>query len=153
MPELDDVSISCGIRQLSGLCREGGHYDPQDRIPPKDVILEAFTDELYSWNHQKKTVKASEMRFGIVIFSDSARRGNGKRFAKYIEEQGLGTVEASKIVNNPNTRRNIQMWTWYLNRPALAKWLTENSRDKDELKEPYRPLGGYIGGYADAEIW
>lgn len=151
MPELDNVSISCGIRQLSGLCCESGHYNPQDRIPPKDVILESFRNELYSWDYDKKTFKASDMRFGIVIFSDSARRGNGKRLAKYIEEQGLGTVEASKIINNPNTRRNIQMWTWYLDRTALAKWLTENSKDEEKYE-----LGStlHYNGYQErAEIW
>lgn len=128
MPYLDDVEISCGIRQLHGLCANSNRFDPNDKIPPKDVLIRAFVDGGNDPFANGLPIKASEIKFGIVIFSDSSRRGNGKRLADFIEEQKLGTVDASKVVQNPNTRRNIQMWTWYLDREALVSWFKKNAK-------------------------
>jgi len=128
MPELLDTEISCGIRQLSGLCKDPARFNPRDRIPPKQVLLEAFDtskgaiDE--NWTHYPETVGA--IRFGVVLFSDSVRRGNGLKLVAYIKAQKLGKVTVSPVIENPNTGNDIQLFTWYLDRKALVAWIDEN---------------------------
>lgn len=150
MPKLSETEISCGIRQLSGLCRDSNVYRPEDKIPPKTVILEAFDanndhDGTLDWD--ELPTKAADIRFGIVLFSDSIRRGNGKRLAAYIEKAGLGEVEESDVTYNPNTKREIQMWTWYLDREALVAWLKKNAPKKEPPEYSYIPRYLYIGRY------
>jgi hypothetical protein len=141
MPNLEDTEISCGVRQLHGLCRDTNRYRAEDKIAPKDVILEAFgaeseTDEI-DWRDSSLTefsdvpTTITEINFGIIIFSDSARRGNGKDLAKYITANKLGTVIPSEEVMNPNTKRKIQMWIWQLDRSAIIKWLKKNHKPKE----------------------
>lgn len=138
MPDLQEVEISCGIRQLSGLCRESNRYNAADKIPPKTVLLEAFSEGAGGeiWRYNTLPTEIEDITFGIVIFSDSVRRGNGKALAKYITTAKLGEVVASKKLSNPNTHRNIQMWTWYLDRAALIKWFKVNGKDYNHEANP-----------------
>lgn len=151
MPELTDTEISCGLRQLSGLCSDSGRYDPTDRIPPKDVIVQAFEEELFGFGAFRNggTLKPSEITFGAVLFSDSVRRGNGRRLAAYITKNNLGEVVEGKVFSNPNTRRNIQVWTWYLDRPALVKFLNDNKSKgrQDEENGIIYQSAAYYRGY------
>lgn len=137
MPELFYAEISCGVRQLSGLCRDTAHYSASDQIPPAEVLIEAFKNsDDNDWGyHLPKAV--SDIKFGMVIFSDSTRRGNGKKLAAFIEKKGLGKIIPSDTLVNPNTKRSIQMWIWQLNRTALIKWFKENAAEDYEQQEQW----------------
>lgn len=126
MPKLNKTEISCGIVQLSGLCRNPDIYDSNDRIPPEEVLLEAF--------EKNDSIRNRDWGpWGMVIFSDSVRRGNGRRLASFIRKNNLGKVQSSKIFNNPNTYRAIQIWLWYIDRSALVKWIRSRIKNSDPL--------------------
>lgn len=121
MAQLSTTEISCGIRQLHGLSRDLDHFSSTDHPNPKEVLLEAFYD-LAGFGYP---VRVSQIHFSFVIFSDSLRRGNGKRLARYITSQHLGQIFESPVVVNANTDRKIQMWTWKLDREALVRWFAK----------------------------
>lgn len=88
----------CGLYEL---------YDIQR--PPVQSLVGAYQD--------------MSKDFEMVIFHDAVRYGRGKKLCDFIRRHKLGKVTASKIVFNPNSDNNIQMWTWYVNWPALETFM------------------------------
>lgn len=138
MPTISESLISCGVKQLHGLCRNGDVFDREDGIPPKEIIYSAFTNWLDgdSETFLGDYIDPEDFTFGIVMFSDSTRRGNGQKLAAYITRYKLGTIIPSDIIINPNTGRDIQAWMWQLNIPALITWLEKTRAAAKKANSP-----------------
>lgn len=65
-----------------------------------------------------------DLDYNMVIFHDAVRYNLGEKLAKTIRKYKLGKLHASKIVYNPNSGNNIQMWIFYPNwemlRPIIS---------------------------------
>lgn len=107
MSQLHTTAISCGVKQLS---------DVRDSTP-EDVLRDAFREELRYYGEK------STAHLCMILFSDTLRSRYGTGLATFIEKNNLGTITASEIRKNPNSHHNIRTWIWYVNRPALQKWL------------------------------
>lgn len=133
MAELEETSISCGVRQLYGV---------RDK-EPKEVLYEALKD-VRPWGVDWQL---NNMRFGIILFSDKVARPRGAKyskfggvkFAEFVIENKLGKIISSDIITNPNTSNKIQVWVWQLNRPALIKWY--NNAAKEQIEFDYATDG------------
>lgn len=110
---LDASEISCGIRQIVDV-----HY----------ANLRSFKNLFTLDSDQiKQNTWDSIYKNYIYIWSDNSS-GNGKLVEKWIKKYKLGTVKSTPWQSNPNTGRNIKMWTWRYNGHIPKEW-------KKELKE------------------
>lgn len=83
-------------------------------------ILHCLSD-----NPNANIVKAKEssLRRAMITYTDAVVEKNGSRLTARIRKLKLGTVSASKIKMNPNSKRNIQMWIWYPDWKAINSYV------------------------------
>jgi hypothetical protein len=98
----------CGLREISGL---SDHCDSAE-------AMQAFCGSV---------IFSGYLRCSHAIFSEA--RGMlmndgpyGERFAAYIRRHNLGTVTASKRVENPNSGNQLKVWVWTINKRNLRAW-------------------------------
>jgi len=89
----------CGIYEFNGIDR-----------PPQNLVTQVY-EEL------------GGDKYNIFIFHDVTCRGNGKRLCDFIKRHKLGKVTATASVNNPNTGRNITLWSWVVGWASLHKFM------------------------------
>lgn len=119
----------CGARELAGisyveagqeanalwdLCRR---QNPQTPTFPRCryvMFTQASSPTLMSMAGFKKT------------------EGYGYRFASWIEEQGLGSIEHSIPDGiNPNSSNNLKMWIWIVDNKGVANWIAEQVKERN----------------------
>lgn len=111
MATISNSAISCGVKQLHRLFSTFPH--PQDS---RSILIDAFRQNRFS------------PYYCMIVFSDTIRKpSRGTRLAKYIKDNKLGTVTASPVRTNPNSRNRIRTWIWCVDRKALKKWIVKNA--------------------------
>lgn len=98
--------MCCGVQEISGVSGYNGDYE----LGLKTMLQNGLPS------------------CGALIFTQAgAERSTkyGKKFAGYIEENKLGTVEKTGGFINPNTKRPIFVYTWSLDRQALTEFYTK----------------------------
>lgn len=104
---LSRIASCCGIGELSGL-------DTTAQRSLNRMCAEYFA--VYN------------ITYKMIVFTDAVMNKGGVRLAKYIEENDLGKIVASDKCKNPNTRRNVMLWTWYPDIKKLRAWYkTQNN--------------------------
>lgn len=63
----------------------------------------------------------------FVMFSDVVGK-SGEKYAKYILDNGLGTVAVSETKVNGNSGNLITAWIWSVDEEATYKWLEDASK-------------------------
>lgn len=58
----------------------------------------------------------------FLIFSDTGRKTAGKNLTKFIRKNRLGTVIKSQPKINPNSRHNLTVWVWALNKQNMRNF-------------------------------
>lgn len=106
MPRIDGSEISCGVDQLSNL------------TTPEEAVRAVALDD--NWDRR------DDARAAFVLFSDTARRGKGRRLAAYIKKNKLGTITATAQKINRNSGNKIQVWVWSIDYKALDRWEKNN---------------------------
>lgn len=99
--------ISCGIRQVSGICHT-----------PEDFLRNfwAMSDDP-EWHR----------RFTWAIFSHyHLYFDTCQKIVDYIHVNNLGTVVVSDEEINPNSGNRIKMYTWKVNWATLEEWIGKN---------------------------
>lgn len=100
--------MCCGLVELAGL---SGYRTPEA----------AFTD-LIENNDMAYDIDDSTLGGGAAIFTSAGARATyGARFAKYIEDNKLGTVTELPRFKNPNTRNAIRTFFWVIDYKAVRK--------------------------------
>lgn len=104
--EIDSIEC-CGIYEINGL----------DTRPVN--IIKGIIEHLHR-------------DYRLLIFHDAIKYKRGEKLAAFIRRHKLGRVVASSTVWNPNTSRNIKMWTYYPDWKALRKFDKERIDYKEE---------------------
>ncbi len=94
----------CGLREIEGMHKE-----------PKEILLDVGRHRYEYWNS-----------CALYFFTDTASGKYGKMLAKYIEENGLGSITKSDNKRNPNSGRIIICWVWSVNKAKFKKWYEQN---------------------------
>lgn len=66
--------------------------------------------------------------FGIITFSDVARRQIGFKVQKLIEDMNLGKITVTSRRHNPNSSNKIVLWVWEFDHTACQAWLKTGQR-------------------------
>lgn len=96
----------CGVYEIHGIQQEGK--------TPKSIVKEIAVDYFYE-----------NSRCAYYIFTCQSSKSIGKRLAKFVESNGLGTVTTLTSKRNPNSGNMIKMWMWAVNMGGLNKYYTE----------------------------
>lgn len=95
----------CGVNELSGII----HEDPFDILC--DVGVQRFDE-------------GKECAF--YIFTDIDTQKYGAALAKYITDNELGQIAASKSKINPNSDNRLRVWVWSVSDRAFHRWWRKN---------------------------
>lgn len=94
-----------------------------------------------------RLLRAGRTRVGILMFSDAEMNRRGIELATEIAKKpNWGKVIASEKAINPNTRRNIIVWTWAINKRAFLAWHTRQQtkqRKQQELLAKQTPIATF----------
>lgn len=114
----------CGIQELANI----GDNDNLDGL-----LMEIRNRLTYDLNGSGGVKYGFET--GAVVFTE-AGRGNdyGRRLAKEIVKNKLGTVTAAPVYTNPNTSRAIRAFIWSFNKTALSAYLVKLDKPKKKTK-------------------
>jgi hypothetical protein len=104
--------MCCGWRELHGIQYYRGDFDA--------VLKNLMANGV---------IGIHRIYCGVLLFTDV---GGGwsryaKKFAKDIQERGLGDVVRLPVFTNPNTNRRILAHTWHLNGKAVIKYCKTNN--------------------------
>jgi hypothetical protein len=98
--------MSCGVRILADIAS-------LEKSPP--LLARAIS------RHEALAFPYSTANHFTYIFSDNVERGNGAWLARFIKDNGLGTLTESPEVRNHNTGyTHIQTWIWNYNGKAIV---------------------------------
>src|SRR6185312_14573755 len=158
MPNVTKSTISCGIKLLQNLGvypaiavmslsdEEAEVTDRQTGLGtlqchPVYTLTKKCTDPNCS---MPNCTIAGRKTAAFVLFSDVAGY-NGSRLARYIRENALGEVTESQKVTNPNTHREIILYTWKL--PTVEKYeeFISTPKFQQEYKEAVERVYGQEG--------
>jgi hypothetical protein len=91
----------CGVYEMYGLDR-----------PPQNHVLKIY--ETFG-----------EERYNVFIFHDVTLYNNGTKLRDFIKRHKLGKILATPSVHNPNTGRNVSLWTWVVNWDNLNRFMND----------------------------
>lgn len=118
-----ELEGNCGIVELHEL----GRSSPTSLL---EGFATCFVERDETWN--EKTGDYDYIytpKYGLVIFSDiiyKRGRSAGMKLAEYILDNGLGPIQGSPVVQNPNSGNNIQAWVWAPNKRFKEKFCSKD---------------------------
>lgn len=117
----------CGFREICELSRTGTGEDAVKEFCRLNMRARYIGGSF--------TIKqVLQLHFSHVLFTEvqpkGAIVGYGKRLADYIEEHNLGTIVASTIATNPNSRNRLRGYIWTINKRALTAWHKKHGAGK-----------------------
>lgn len=94
----------CGVSEFSGITC----------CSPESAVRAFYDQRFYG---------GQKYGHAYAVFTDHTNgKTYGKALAKYIKENGLGTVTAMRSKMNPNSGNVIKLYVWTVNRQAMTKW-------------------------------
>lgn len=112
----------CGLREINGLA---GYRDPKKALVD---VLDQFREIECSreWPYTRTRRGDPNLHFAQIIFSQAGTKATyGKKFKKFLEEEGLGSVVESAPQCNPNSGRNVIAFIWTPDKKKVIKWWRE----------------------------
>ncbi len=107
MTQINDELDCCGINEIRDI--------NEHKNNPEKTIIGVCREIYQNWKNG-----------AFLIYSDTGRHIAGKNLTNFIRENKLGKVRESSIKRNPNTRRQLKMWTWEINHKNLIKYWRQN---------------------------
>lgn len=131
----------CGVREIHGLSTyTKDHLEEYVRTRAASA---GSTDPRMIW--------PINWRFAIYTQAWDAPlpQPYGEIFTTFILENRLGTVQASADgLKNPNTNRNLKLWTWTVDQRAVLDWISKLKLELPHVSEiKFIEKGG--AGYLD----
>lgn len=121
MPYLHELEC-CGIRELA---------DVQD-ANSLDDILSQIKSRLARYTGGKP---AYAFECGALVFTEAGRGSTyGRKLAKEIKSNKLGTITTAPVYTNPNSERTIRAFIWAFNKKALSAYLEKLDKPKKKPK-------------------
>lgn len=132
---VQELQSCCGVGELIDI-RYGPGGGSYERSNPEKIIKyvcnEAGLGVKNVWDDDPR-----ETLYGLYVFSDAVSESGkihriGLNLAKYIVDQGLGTVlESPAKINSVNhPEHKVKVWIWSVNKAALRAWNKAHSRVK-----------------------
>ena len=116
----------CGIKELTGLsyC-----VDAKTAMQDFAVLTCLRKAEAYQKDGSLKWIHAPVVNFRYVVFSQAHKESAyGLKFAAFIRDQGLGTLEETGFSINPNSGNQLKAWIWTVDHDALKSWAEANPK-------------------------
>jgi hypothetical protein len=110
----------CGLAEIHKLCDDKTPKDSMENVAPEIVDR----DEIEGGLEYQQFKNSNGYEF--VVFTDHLKMTKGEAFRKYIKDQKLGSVHASRAKLNPNTGNLVKIYLWSVNRRKLFQWCKKN---------------------------
>lgn len=121
---LEDSEISCGVKQISGVSRIG------NGATAEEAMFELVENE-DSWSDSIDLDRI----YPFYLFSDTVASKGGRKFAKFILDNELGSVYKSSEGINPNTQNKIEVFVWTPNKKKLTSWYNKLHKQWEKARE------------------
>ena len=124
----------CGIKEITGLsyC-----VDTKTAMQDFAILTSLRKAEAYQKDLSLKWIPAPVVNFRYAIFSQAHKESAyGLKFAAFIRDQGLGTLEETGFSSNPNSGNQLKAWIWTVDHDALRSWAEANQKPSVAKQAP-----------------
>lgn len=135
MANVVQSETSCAVHLIGDL-PDSGKLSFKEELLAIAANSENVVRETDNWNEKtdeyEPIVEVDEDEiptFYLMVQAQSRRtraKGWVERFAAYLQKEGLGSVCQSEPRINASSSNRVIVFTWAVNKPALAKWIEKN---------------------------
>lgn len=88
--------------------------------------------------HVRYTDNQGNRQTPFILFTDPVENGRGIALFNYIKKHGFGKVWESEQQRNPNSSRQLKIYTFAPDDAKLKEWYTPRQKAYEEAYEKYR---------------